>query len=101
MLPYLLLSEVALSFLGVGVQEPQPSLGYMLAAAADDYPARVVAVGTDRTCAALDIAAAAEVPSYTVRLGDHADRAAWERLLPLYDATDRRRRLRQGRAMPV
>ena len=35
MLPYFLLSEVALSFLGVGVQEPQPSLGNMLAAAAD------------------------------------------------------------------
>ena len=34
-LPYFLLSEVALSFLGVGVQEPQPSLGNMLAAAAD------------------------------------------------------------------
>ena len=35
MLPYFLLSEVALSFLGVGVQEPQPSLGNMLAAASD------------------------------------------------------------------
>lgn len=35
MLPYFLLSEVALSFLGVGVQEPQPSLGNMLSAAAD------------------------------------------------------------------
>lgn len=35
MLPYFLLSEVALSFLGVGLQEPQPSLGNMLAAAAD------------------------------------------------------------------
>ena len=35
MLPYFLLSEVALSFLGVGVQEPQPSLGNMLAVAAD------------------------------------------------------------------
>lgn len=35
MLPYFLLSEVALSFLGVGVQEPQPSLGNMLASAAD------------------------------------------------------------------
>jgi phosphoribosylglycinamide formyltransferase-1 len=53
-------------------------LASLLAAAVDDYPARVVAVGTDRTCAALDIAAAAGVPSYTVRLGDHADRAAWD-----------------------
>lgn len=35
MLPYFLLSETALSFLGVGLQEPQPSLGNMLAAAAD------------------------------------------------------------------
>ncbi len=35
MLPYFLLSEVALSFLGVGLQEPQPSLGNMLSAAAD------------------------------------------------------------------
>jgi peptide/nickel transport system permease protein len=35
MLPYFLLSEVALSFLGVGLQEPVPSLGNMLAAAAD------------------------------------------------------------------
>lgn len=35
MLPYFLLSEVALSFLGVGLQEPQPSLGNMLASASD------------------------------------------------------------------
>lgn len=35
MLPYFLLAEVALSFLGVGLQEPQPSLGNMLAAASD------------------------------------------------------------------
>lgn len=34
-LPYFLLSEVALSFLGVGLQEPQPSLGNMLTTAAD------------------------------------------------------------------
>jgi phosphoribosylglycinamide formyltransferase-1 len=53
-------------------------LASLLTAAVDDYPARVVAVGTDRTCAALDIAAAAGVASYTVRLGDHADRAAWD-----------------------
>ncbi|MGW4100911.1 MULTISPECIES: phosphoribosylglycinamide formyltransferase [unclassified Mycobacterium] len=53
-------------------------LASLLAAAEDDYPARVVAVGTDRKCAAVDIAAAAGVPSYTVRLGDHADRDAWD-----------------------
>ena len=35
MLPYFLLSEVALSFLGVGLQEPVPSLGNMLAGAGD------------------------------------------------------------------
>jgi len=35
MLPYFLLAEVALSFLGVGLQEPAPSLGNMLAAAND------------------------------------------------------------------
>ncbi|MHC9296602.1 phosphoribosylglycinamide formyltransferase [Mycobacterium sp. LTG2003] len=53
-------------------------LASLLAAAVYDYPGRVVAVGTDRKCAALDIAADAGVPSYTVRLGDHADRAAWD-----------------------
>lgn len=50
----------------------------VLEAAVGDYPARVVAVGTDRTCRALDVAAAASVPAYTVRLGDHADRSAWD-----------------------
>ncbi len=53
-------------------------LASLLAAAVDDYPARVVAVGTDRTCAAMDIATAAGIPSYTVRLGDYPDRAAWD-----------------------
>lgn len=56
-------------------------LASLLAAAADDYPARVVAVGTDRKCAAVDIAATAGVPSYTVRLGDYADRDAWDAAL--------------------
>lgn len=53
----------------------------LLAAAAGDYPADVVAVGTDRECPALRIAAGAGVPSFTVRLGDHADRAAWDTAL--------------------
>lgn len=53
-------------------------LASLLDAASGDYPARVVAVGTDRACAALDIAAEAGVPSYTVRLGDHPDRDAWD-----------------------
>ena len=35
MLPAFLLAEVAMSFLGVGLQEPEPSLGNMLATAAD------------------------------------------------------------------
>jgi peptide/nickel transport system permease protein len=35
MLPVFLLAETALSFLGVGLQEPEPSWGNMLAAAAD------------------------------------------------------------------
>jgi peptide/nickel transport system permease protein len=35
LLPTFLLAEVALSFLGVGVQEPEPSLGNMLTAASD------------------------------------------------------------------
>ena len=34
-LPAFLLAEVALSFLGVGLQEPEPSLGTLLASAAD------------------------------------------------------------------
>jgi phosphoribosylglycinamide formyltransferase-1 len=50
----------------------------VLASAVGDYPIRVVAVGTDRDCRALDVAAAASLPSYTVRLGDHPDRQAWD-----------------------
>ena len=50
----------------------------ILAAAVGDYPAKVVAVGTDRDCRALEIAAAASLPSFTTRVGDHADRDAWD-----------------------
>jgi phosphoribosylglycinamide formyltransferase 1 len=53
-------------------------LASLLEAAVGDYPARVVAVGADRECPALDIAAAASVPTYIVRLGDHPDRDAWD-----------------------
>jgi phosphoribosylglycinamide formyltransferase 1 len=53
-------------------------LASLLEAAVGDYPARVVAVGTDRTCTALDIAADAGVPSYTVRLSDFGDRCRWD-----------------------
>jgi phosphoribosylglycinamide formyltransferase-1 len=56
-------------------------LASLLAAAGDEYPARVIAVGTDRNCAAVDIAAGAGVPSYTVRLGDYPDRDAWDAAL--------------------
>lgn len=50
----------------------------LLDAAIGDYPARVVAVGVDRDCRAAQIATAAGIASYRVRLGDHRDRAAWD-----------------------
>lgn len=53
-------------------------LASLLESAADDYPARVVAVGLDRDCRAGEIAAAAGVPTFTTRLRDHPDRAAWD-----------------------
>lgn len=53
----------------------------LLKSAVDDYPARVVAVGTDRACRALDVAADASVPTFTVRLGDHPDRVSWDAAL--------------------
>ena len=53
----------------------------LLTAAVEDYPARVVAVGTDRVCRALDVAAHASVPAFTVRLGDYPDRPAWDAAL--------------------
>ncbi|WP_144208737.1 phosphoribosylglycinamide formyltransferase [Mycobacterium tilburgii] len=53
-------------------------LSSLLAAAVDDFPARVVAVGVDRDCQAAEIAAAAAVPTFTARLGDHPSREAWD-----------------------
>lgn len=53
-------------------------LSLLDATGGDDYPARIVAVGVDRDCAAVDIAASASVPTYTVRLRDHPDREAWD-----------------------
>ena len=53
-------------------------LSSLLDAAVGDYPARVVAVGADRDCTALEIAARAALPTFTARLGDHPDRAAWD-----------------------
>lgn len=58
----------------------------LLDAATGDYPARVVAVGVDRDCPAAEIAAAAAVPTFMVRLGEHADRAAWD--VAFADAAD-------------
>lgn len=59
----------------------------VLNAAVEDYPARVVAVGVDRDCRAAEIAADAGIPAFTVRLGDHPDRSAWD--VAIADATAR------------
>jgi len=56
-------------------------LASLLDAATGDYPARVVAVGVDRDCRAVEIAAGASLPTFTVRLGDHPDRASWDAAL--------------------
>lgn len=53
----------------------------VLDAADGDFPARVLAVGTDRECQAVDIAAEAGIPVFTTRLRDHADRASWDAAL--------------------
>lgn len=59
------------------------NLQALLDACADPaYGARVVAVGADRDgIAALDRAAAAGVPTFVVRLGDHPSREEWDRAL--------------------
>lgn len=53
-------------------------LASLLESAVDDYPARVVAVGVDRDCRAVQIAEAAGVPTFAVRLRDYPDRDAWD-----------------------
>jgi phosphoribosylglycinamide formyltransferase 1 len=53
----------------------------LLDSAVDDYPARVVAVGADRDCAAVDIAAAALLPTFKVRPADYPHRAGWDAAL--------------------
>ena len=53
-------------------------LASLLEAAVGEYPARVVAVGADRDCKALQIAEDAGLPTYVVRLGDYRDRPAWD-----------------------
>lgn len=47
------------------------------AAAAADYPARVVAVGADRDAAGLAHAAAFGIPTFTVPYPDFPDRESW------------------------
>ncbi|WP_375154341.1 phosphoribosylglycinamide formyltransferase [Nocardia cyriacigeorgica] len=42
------------------------------------YPARIRAVGVDRTCAATDHADAAGIPHFRIALNDFPDRAAWD-----------------------
>ncbi|HEY9304645.1 MAG TPA: phosphoribosylglycinamide formyltransferase [Mycobacterium sp.] len=56
-------------------------LASLLEAAVGEYPARVVAVGVDRDCRAVEIATEASLPTFTVRLGDHVDRNAWDTAL--------------------
>jgi len=56
-------------------------LASLLDAAVADYPARVVAVGVDRDCRAVEIATEASLPTFTVRLADHPDRDVWDAAL--------------------
>ncbi len=56
-------------------------LASLLDSAVGDYPARVVAVGVDRDCRAVEIATAASLPTFTVRLADHVDRDGWDAAL--------------------
>jgi phosphoribosylglycinamide formyltransferase-1 len=52
------------------------------AAAAADYPVRLVAVGADRPgIEGLARAEHANIPTFAVRLADHPDRAAWDSAL--------------------
>ena len=50
----------------------------LLEAAVGRYPGRIVAVGVDRDCRATEVAEAASVPWYRVRLGEYPDRDAWD-----------------------
>jgi len=54
----------------------------LLDAAADPaYPAQVVAVGADRDAAGLEHARRRGLPAFVCALGEHDDRAAWDRAL--------------------
>jgi phosphoribosylglycinamide formyltransferase-1 len=59
------------------------SLCAALLAATDDptYPAEVVAVGSDRPAEGLAAARGRGLPTFVCALGDHPDRAAWDRAL--------------------
>lgn len=59
------------------------SLCAALLAATDDpaYPAAVVAVGADRPAAGLEHARRRGIATFVCSLGDHPDRAAWDRAL--------------------
>jgi formyltetrahydrofolate-dependent phosphoribosylglycinamide formyltransferase len=59
------------------------SLCAALLAATDDpdYPAGVVAVGSDRNAEGLEHARSRGVPTFVCAVGDHADRGAWDRAL--------------------
>lgn len=43
------------------------------------YGASIVAVGADRPARGLERAVAADIPTFVERVGEHADRAAWDR----------------------
>jgi phosphoribosylglycinamide formyltransferase-1 len=59
------------------------SLCAALLAAADDpaYPAEVVAIGSDRAAEGLEHARRRGIPTFVRPLGEHPDRAAWDRAL--------------------
>jgi phosphoribosylglycinamide formyltransferase-1 len=59
------------------------SLCAALLAATDDpgYPAEVVAVGADREATGLGHARSRGIPTFVCALGDHRDRAQWDRTL--------------------
>jgi len=58
------------------------TLQAILDAAAGDFPATVVAAGTDRpACQAMQRAAAAGVPTFAVPLADYPNRAEWDAAL--------------------
>jgi phosphoribosylglycinamide formyltransferase 1 len=53
-------------------------LSSLIDAAVGDYPARVAAVGVDRDCRAAEIAKAASLLTFMVRLADYPSRDAWD-----------------------